>query len=82
MHLEATHFKFHLGMWAGLREFNQLAPGHTLLSEEQGLIQESWAVGIRGWRCSHNSQLRPARPFACACLVTSSPGGETLVKFQ
>lgn len=77
LHFEAVYSEFPLGMWAGLREVNNLLEVTQLLSEEQRLIQflgcgTPGPVGV-----PRKNQLCPERFFTCACLVTSSPRGET-----
>lgn len=76
-HFEAVYSEFPLGMWAGLREVNNVLEITQLLSEEQRLIQflgcgTPGPVGV-----PRKNQLCPERFFTCACLVTSSPRGET-----
>lgn len=76
-HFEAVYSEFPLGMWAGLREVNNVLEVTQLLSEEQRLIQflgcgTPGPVGV-----PRKNQLCPERFVTCACLVTSSPRGET-----
>ena len=66
LHFEALYSEFPLGMWAGLREANNLLEVTQLLSEEQRLIKfrgcgTPGPVGV-----PHKNQLCPERFFTCA----------------